>query len=96
MCGTDIVYLLCKPCGKNVGQLRFDPKLGCVKTMYVKKDWQRQGYGREMVDKVRNDSLVHDLWCVTYKGHPFWSKIPDAKYMDPVDFQVDGGGYRFR
>ncbi len=79
-----------------MGSVRFDPALGFVQVMHLKQDYKKQGYGREMVNNVRMELLTDDLWCVTYEGHPFWSKVPGATYMDPVDFDVEEGGYRFK
>ncbi len=93
--GCDVVYSLQKKCGKEVGQVRFDPQIGFIKTMYLREAYRGQGYGQQMVDKVRKDSKTKDLFCVTYHGHPFWSKVPDARYHTPVDLYVHEGGYRF-
>ena len=79
--------------GEFVGILNFRSN-GQIGLIMLNREFQGWGIGADML--LETNIIKKDkLWCVTSKGHPFWSSRKNAVWKDPIHDSVTSGGYEF-
>lgn len=77
-----------------VGFVNYRVFVGQVGLFFLEPKYQGRGLGTQILDRVIEDmksKQVKEIWAVTTKDHPFWSKT--FTWRDPVHHTVGGHGY---
>jgi GNAT superfamily N-acetyltransferase len=87
-----------------IGHFMIRVKNGQIGIAMLEPEYQGYGIGYYMVEKMTRDKIAYDgkseLFTITYEGHPFWEKLPNSTFHDPLSKQniIDphiSRGYRF-
>jgi ribosomal protein S18 acetylase RimI-like enzyme len=83
----------------SIGLIQYRPHNGQIGLLFIDKKYRGKGLGTSLLLIAMNEIIVHNvdnIWCVTRKDHPYWSRLMDFKYKYPVHNSVTGAGYSMK
>jgi len=95
----EVHYDLYDSTGKRVGNSHVRLTSGQMCSTRLDEEYRGCKMGYDLVALMTNDKFDFDgtteLFVVTIKNHPFWSKLPNSEFLQPAGPRVTGSGFRF-
>lgn len=82
----------------SVGYISYKTTTGQIGLFFIKKKYQNQGFGKQILDKVIKDLVFHNqkkVFAITTENHPFWSNVYNGafEFKKRPHESVTGSGY---
>ena len=96
---SQVHYDLYDTNGKCVGCSSIRLATGQMCSTRLDEEYRGCKIGYELIKLATYDKIIYDntteLWAVTTPNHPFWSKLPNARWCKPAGPNVIGSGFKF-